>query len=339
MTAARDRRDFLRALLAGVGSLVLGPALAACDVREFARRHGAKLRLSIATGPAGGVYFTYGGGLAKLISSHVANVEATAEVTSASVDNLKFLRDGKADLAFTTADTLDDAYKGAGAFARFGRVPANALAQLYPNLMHLVTLADRGIDGVRGLRGRVVAFGGAGSGTAALAERILRVEGLDAARDVRRQHLGVAPAVEALRDGKIDAFFWGSGVPSGPILDLATSAGSRMRLVENAHVLQRLRERYGAALYDEIVIPRAAYPGQHADVHVVAVANILAVDWSMGEPLAYEITRALHEHRSELVAIHPEAERLTLESACRGSPVPFHPGAIRYYREAGVWRG
>src|SRR5688572_32489869 len=106
-------------------------AVAGCNPREFAREHGGITRLSIATGGTGGVYYPYGGGLAKVIGDNVPGAQATAEVTSASVDNMKFIKDGKADVAFTLADTLDDSYKGVGPFQEFGKVPANALAVLY----------------------------------------------------------------------------------------------------------------------------------------------------------------------------------------------------------------
>src|SRR5215213_11424725 len=130
-----SRRHFLAALA----------ALPACDVREFARAHGGKLRLSIATAPVGGVYYIYGGALARLIGAHIPNVEATAEVTGASADNLRFLRDGRVDLAFVTGDALADARAGRGRFASFGVVPAAAVATLYTQPLHLATFERTGI--------------------------------------------------------------------------------------------------------------------------------------------------------------------------------------------------
>src|SRR5688572_10751066 len=146
-----------------------------------------KTRLSIATGGTGGVFYPYGGGIAKVITEHVPNVEATAEVTAASVDNLKFLKQGTSDLAFTMADTAQDAALGTDAFSDFGTVPARTLAVLYSSYVHLVTLEGNGITGVGDLRGRVVSIGAAGSGTTVLAFRILRAAGLDPERDIRTQ--------------------------------------------------------------------------------------------------------------------------------------------------------
>lgn len=340
----QGRRAFLRRASSLYGAVLapgLAPALASallgCDVREYARSRGAKLRLSIATGPVGGAYYVYGGGLAKILSSHLQNVEATAEVTSASVDNLKFLHDGKADLALVTGPPLHDAYRGEGRFARFGRVPASALAMLYTSPVHIVTLADRAINAFADLRGRVVSTGGPGSGTEDIAFRMLEAAGVHPTTGIRQQALAPGPAADALRDGKLDAFIWTSGVPAAPILDLAVAVGGRMRLVPSAELLPALRQRYGESLFHEFVLPRDAYPGMDADVRTIGVANLLVADASMSEPLAHDITTALFGHRDELVAIHAEAKNLRLESAVVGSPVPFHPGAVRYYREQGAW--
>src|SRR5688500_10300934 len=173
----------------------------------------ARRRLSIATGGTGGVFYPYGGGIAKVITDHVPNVEATAEVTAASVDNLKFLKQGTSDLAFTMADTAQDAVAGRDAFSDFGAVPARTLAALYSSYVHLVTRDDTGSAAVAGLRGRAVSIGAAGSGTTVLALRILEAAGLNPQRALRSQSLGAAQSVDALKDGKIDAFFWNGGLP------------------------------------------------------------------------------------------------------------------------------
>jgi hypothetical protein len=297
----------------------------------------AKTRLSIATGGTGGVYYPYGGGIAKVITEYVPNVEATAEVTAASVDNLKFLRDHKADLAFTTADTLADAINGNDAFEGT-KLPLRALAVLYANYTHVVAAASSPIKTLADLRGKVVSTGSPGSGGEVTAFRVLEAAGIHPSTDIQRQSLGVAQAVDALKDGKIDAFFWSGGVPTAAVLDLAHTPGVTIRMLSNEGVLPALQRSYGASLYFIGNVPKATYPGLEADVPVISVANILAVHESMPEQLAYDITRTLFEHQAELAAIHPEAKNLALSSAIEGSPAPFHPGAIRYYVAQNVWR-
>lgn len=294
---------------------------------------GVTTRLSIATGGTGGVYYPYGGGLAKVISETLPGVEATAEVTAASVDNLKFLRQRQADLAFTLADTLADAVEGRGAFDG-EPVPARALAVLYSNSTHLVTRRESRIAALGDLRGRVLSTGSPGSGTELIALRVLAAAGLDPDRDVTRHRIGASESADALKDGKVEAFFWSGGVPSPAIQDLSHTVGVTIRLVPNAEALPALRARFGA-LYFPLVVPQSAYPGLTGDVPVVGVANVLVVHEAMPLDLAYAITRVLFERRADLAAIHPEAATLSLDTATIGSPAPIHPGAERYYQERG----
>ena len=266
------------------------------------------------------------------------NIEATAEVTSASVDNLKFLHGARTDLALTLASTAHAAFEGTGVFATIGRVPVRTLAMLYTQPMHFVTLAEKGINRVSDLRGKIVASGSPGSGTEEIVLRILEAAGLNADTDLRRERLGPANAAEALRDGKIDAFFWSSGVPTSAVLELATTFGKRLRLLPTDDVLPTMQERFGRLLFFPTPIPAGSYAGLDVDIATVGVATLLVVDESMGDTVVYEITKALFEHRAELATIHPEAAKLLPESASTGSPIPFHPGAIAYYRELGVWR-
>jgi TRAP transporter TAXI family solute receptor len=333
-----DRRAFLRGLAASAGAALAGPTIAACDVREFARKHGGKLRLSFATGPVGGVYYVYGAAIAQLIARHLPNVEATAEVTAASADNLKLIARGRADLALTLGPTLDEAYRGTGAFRAVGRVPARVLGTLYANLMHLVTFDASGIRSLRDLRGRVVSLGPPGSGTEGIALEMLRAVGIDPIAEIRRHGLAPAAAADALKDGKLDAFFWSSGVPQSAVLDVATTPGRRLRLIPNAEVVPTLRRRHGEALYFTADIAAGAYPTIRDPVPTVGAANLLVADAAMSESLAYDILRATFDHRDELLAVHPAARELSLATAVAPAPAPFHPGATRFYRERGVWR-
>jgi TRAP transporter TAXI family solute receptor len=290
--------------------------------------------LSIATGGTGGVYYPYGGALAKVLSEQLPGMRATAEVTAASVDNLKLIRDGGADIAFVLTDTLADAVAGRGAFE--GRaVPAATLAVLYSNHTHVATLAGSGVRSIADLKGRVVSTGSPGSGTEVIARRLLSAAGLDPDADVTRQGLGAAESADALKDGKIDAFFWSGGLPTAAVQDLSHTAGIALRLVPSDELLPALQRSYGP-LYFRLEIPAGTYPGVERPVPVVGVANALVVNASMPETLAYDVTRLLFDRQSDLAAIHPEARNLSLKTAASGSPAPLHPGAARFYRERGV---
>ena len=307
------------------------------DPREYARTHGGTVRLSIATGNTGGVSYPYGGGLARVISQSVPHVDATAEVTNASVDNLKLIQLGKADIAFVLTDTLDDAIHGRGPFAKMP-VSARTLAVLYPNYTQVATVEGKNINRLADLRGHVVSTGSPGSGTEVIAFRVLRAAGLDPDRDIRKQSLSVNASVDALKDGKIDAFFWSGGLPTASLLDLASTIGITAKLIPNDDVLPKLQEQYTPGLYFRLVIPKGSYPGVNEDSGSVGVANALVVENTMSDELAYELTKVLFDRQPDLAAIHPEAKKLNLETAVAASPAPFHPGAIRYYQERGVWK-
>jgi len=322
------------------GALVLfaiGLAAAGFNPREYARRHGGTMRLSVATGNTGGVYYPYGGGLARVISQSVPHVDATAEVTNASVDNLKLIQLGKVDIAFVLTDTLDDAIHGRGPFTK-APVKARTLAVLYPNYTHVATIEGKNIEHLSDLRGHVVSTGSPGSGTEVIAFRLLRAAGLDPDTDIRRQGLSVNASVDALKDGKIDAFFWSGGLPTASLLDLASTIGITAKLIPNDDVLPVLQSIYTPGLYFRLVVPHGTYPGVTSDIGVIGVANALIVEDTMSEELAYELTKVLFDRQADLAAIHPEAKKLKLATAIEGSPAPFHPGAIRYYRERGVWK-
>ena len=322
-------------VLAAAAAIAAGTL--ACGGPDGSGGGGLTVRLSIATGGTGGVYYPYGGGIAKVISDNVDGVEATAEVTAGTVDNLKFIANRSADLAFGLADSIDDAANQRGVFADFGAVPMRGLAVLYDNYNHLVSVTATGIETVADLKDRVVSTGAPGSGTEVSAFRILEAAGVNPQTDITRQSLGAAQSVDAIKDDKIDAFFFSGGLPTGAILDLASTPGRTIKVVPNGGTLATLQDQYGSLVYHNSPIPPSVYPGMEDTVTVVAVSNVLVVHPELDEEIAYELTRVLFDHHEELAAVHPMAAVLTLDSATAGSPIPFHDGAVRYYREQGVW--
>jgi TRAP transporter TAXI family solute receptor len=292
------------------------------------------VRLSIVTGGTGGVYYPMGGGMASILSKYIPYVEATAEVTTASVDNCRLLEGRKADLAFTMADTAWDAYQGRAQFK--GKIPLRAVAVLYPNNMHIVTIEGKGIEKVTDLKGKRVSTGAPGSGTEITALRVIEAYGLDPNKDMSRDKLGVSESAGALKDRKIDAFFWVGGLPTAAVIDLAATPGVKIKLIAHGEIVSKMRERYGP-IYIKWNIPSNTYPGQDAEVPIAVVWNILVCHERMQGDLVYDIVKNLFDHKPELVAVHREARSLSLESQPGGgSPIPFHPGAIRYFTEKGL---
>jgi uncharacterized protein len=292
------------------------------------------VRLSIATGGTGGVYYPLGGALANVLSKSIPGVDASAEVTSASVDNIKLVAAGKADVAFSLSDTASDGFNGTGKFKE--KVPIRSIAVIYANKSQWVTVDGRGIEKMQDLKGKRISTGAPGSGTETIALRILEACGIDPEKDVRREKLSVAESVNAIKDKKIDAFFWSGGVPTAAVTDLAATPGTKIKLLDHADAISNLVKKYGP-LYVKGRIPAKSYPGQDKDVSVADVWNVLVVHEKMDEKLAYEITRTVFEKKAELVAVHQEASNLDLANQYKGgSPIPFHPGAVKYFSEKGL---
>ena len=293
------------------------------------------VRLSIATGGTGGVYYPLGGGMAAVISKYIPNSEATAEVTAGSVDNIKLIHAGKAELALIMADIGYDALKGTERFKATGPIPIRTIGVVYSNYMHFVTTVGTGIKSVPELKGKRLSTGSPGSGTEVKTMRVLESYGIDGEKDLKRDRLGVAESAGALKDRKIDAFTWDGGLSTAAVLDLAATPGIKVKILNNADHLDKLNQKYGP-VYFKLPIPKTAYPGMDADVQVVCVANLLICHEKMDAGLAYNIIKVLLEKQPELVAVHREARNFTLATAAVGSSVPFHPGVIKYFQEKGI---
>jgi uncharacterized protein len=309
-------------------------ALALALTSSSASAQQKSVRLSIATGGTGGVYYPLGGGLANVLTAALPKVEATAEVTSASVDNLKLVGAGKADIAFTLADTAADAFQGTGKFKQ--KVSLRAIAVVYANKSQWVTVEGTGIAKMADLKGRRISTGAPGSGTETIALRMLEGFGINPDKDVTREKLSVAESVNALKDRKIDAFFWSGGVPTAAVTDLGATPGVKIKLLDHADVIPKLVQKYGA-LYVPGVIKAGSYPGQAKDVQVADVWNLLVVNEKMDEALVHDVVKTLFEKKADLAAVHSEAQNLKLDQQyAGGAPIPFHPGAARYFAENGM---
>jgi TRAP transporter TAXI family solute receptor len=294
-----------------------------------------KKRISIGTGGTGGVYYPLGGGLAAALSKYVPGVEATAEVTAGSVANMQLIGAGKSELAFTMADTAWDAYNGLEKF-KDKKVPLRTLAVFYPNRMQVVSIEGKGIEKFADLKGKRVSTGAPASGTEVMALRLIEAHGLDPNKDMTRERLSVAESVNALKDRKIDAFFWVGGVPTPAITDLSATPGIKVKMVDHGEGAEAMRKKFGP-IYVKNRILANAYPGETRETTNVDVWNLLVVPENTDEKLVYEITKTLFEKKDELVKVHKDAAFLDLGNQMTGaSPIPFHPGALRYFREKGL---
>jgi TRAP transporter TAXI family solute receptor len=316
-------RNFLVGLFAACAALAL-PAAAQ-----------EKINLSIATGGTGGVYYPLGGGMANVFSKHIEGMQATAEVTGGSVDNMRLIGTGKAYIALTQADAAKDAVNGEGKF-QGTKIPVRAMMMLYTNLMHAVTVEGTGINSINDLRGKRVSTGSPGSATEVFAFRVLEAAGIDPLKDLTRERLGASESVNAIKDKKIDAFFFVVGLPTSAVTDLASTPGTKIKFIDHANLLPAMVKKHGN-IYIADVIPKTTYPGMAADNQATAVANLLVANANMSDQVVYNIVKTIFEKRPELIAVHKTATDIKLESQKpEASPVPWHPGAVKYFKEKGL---
>jgi hypothetical protein len=291
--------------------------------------------MSIGTGGTGGVYYPLGGAIANVLSKNLPNVQATAEVTGGSVDNLKLIGTGQSELGFAMADAALDAYKGEDKF-KSGKIPLQALLVVYPNRMHVVTIEGTGVNTMADLKGKRVSTGSPGSATEVMAFRVMEAAGLDKDKDMKRERLGVAESVNAIKDGKIDAFFWVGGVPTASVTDLAATPGVKIKLIDHADLVDKMNAKYGK-LYSAGTIKAGTYPGYDKDNKNTEVWNIILTGNKMSDDDAYNIVKTLVEKKADIVAVHKEAESFSLDNQIQErSPIPFHPGALKYFKERGL---
>jgi hypothetical protein len=296
-------------------------------------------QLSIATGTTGGVYYPLGGALANYLTRGIPGVSATAEVTAGSVANFQLLHANRAQIVFGQVDAAVDSLRGAGPF-RGRQVPTRAIAVLYTNRMQVVTVADRNIRTMADLRGRRISTGAPASATELFALRLIAAAGLDINRDFRgRERLSPAESTNAIRDGKIDAYFFVSGVPTSAITDLAATPGTQLVMIDHADLLDPIVREHGPVYFAE-TIPANTYPGQTTPNRQLSVANILAVREDANADLVRQVLTVLWQNREDWARVHAAARDFTLEaqrSAAAG--VPWHPAAEAFWRGAGAALG
>lgn len=273
--------------------------------------------LVLGTGASGGVYLPYGTGLARMLG-------ISARQTAGSVENLKLIRSGEAQLGLTTVDSALDAVQGKGAYVDGGPVPIQTVAVLYPSMLHVVTLQSSPLKTLQDLSGQRVSLGSPGSSSQVAAGRLLRIARIP----VIPSFLSIQDAARALEAGQIDAFFWISGLPCEPIQGL----GKPVRLLDATAHLPELVRLYGP-VYTRSLVPGGTYPGCSQDSPALSINNVLVCSSKLPEETVYDLLKSLFQQLDKVRLLHPEAARLSQSYCSQGSSIDFHPGARRFYAQ------
>ncbi len=313
-------------LKSGLGGLAVGAALAFVPATAQAEEF-----INILTGGTSGVYYPLGVGLSKIYADNIEGARTQVQSTKASVENLNLLQQGKGELALALGDSVKLAWEGdaeAGFPEQLGKL--RGIAAVYPNYIQIVASKDSGITDLAGLNGKSLSVGAPKSGTELNARAIFEAAGMSYDDLGKTEYLPFAESVELIKNRQLDATLQSAGLGVASIKDLATSIDIQMVSVPE-EVVTTLGAPYIAA-----TIPAGTYEGQTEDVQTVAVVNFLVTHEDVSEETAYQMTKLLFENLGELEAAHAAAAQIKLESALEGMPIPLHPGAERYYKEAGL---
>jgi TRAP transporter TAXI family solute receptor len=287
--------------------------------------------ISIGTGGTGGIYYPYGGGVAEIWSKHVKGIKAVAEVTGASVENVKLAHKGETVIGEVMGDVAVAGFNGTGKFN--GKKNAIlSMAIMYPNLLQVVALKSSGITNIDQVKGRNISTGSPGSGTNFMAEAVLKALGIapDTYKDSR---LSFTESANALRDGTIDVGIWSVGPGTSSILDLATTHEISMLGFTPQQADKILAAN---ASYSAVELSGGVYRGIDQPVATIGVWNVMICQASLDTDLVYRLAKALFEHNDYLLKIHPSAAYTTPENAVKYSQIPLHPGTIKYLEEKGI---
>ena len=226
-----------------------------------------------------------------------------------------------------------DALNGVVAYARGGKRDVRVIAVLYDNVLHVV--GNPSLNSVTDMKGKRIGVGSAGSSTEGWADRTLDAAGLNPKTDITRDNLGVAECANALADGKIAGFFWGGGVPTAAIRDLAQNGRTPFKLLDTTKELVVMERKY-PGLYRSSIMPANAYAGQTTPVSGIGVANVMVVDARAPNDLVTLILEGMFNNLTDMHGIHPEARKLSIQSASSKTAAPFHPAAEAFYKARGV---
>jgi TRAP transporter TAXI family solute receptor len=294
--------------------------------------------VTIASGWVVGVYYPLAGAMSRIAyGARDLNIRVTVESSGGSVANAHDIGTGDADFALLQNDIAYYAFNGIGLDLFKGK-PVKGMAgvfTIYPEVVHVVAARASGIRSIRDLRGKRVALGPEGSGTEQNALQILEVYTLKASDLGKAERMDAGDAVDQLKDGRLDAAFFTTGLGSAAIVDAFVTGQAVLVPVAGAEG-EALRAKY--PFYTVEKVAANTYRGQDREVVTPAVRAMLVARRDLPDDLVYRFTRAIFDHLPQFHAAHPAARNLNLPTALSGMPIPLHPGAEKFFRERGVAR-
>lgn len=292
----------------------------------------APVFINILTGGTSGVYYPIGVGLSQIYSDGIPGAKISVQATKASVENLNLLQAGRGELALALGDSVADAKNGvedAGFKAPLTKL--RAIAGAYPNYIQIVANKESGIKTLADLKGKTISVGAPKSGTELNARAIFKAAGLTYEDMSKVQYLPFAESVELIKNRQLDATLQSSGLGMAAIRDLSSTMP-----LNYVSIPPDVVSKIGNAAYQPAQIPANTYDGQPVSVPTVAITNILVTREDISDDVAYQMTKLMFENLTRLGNSHSAAKDIKLQNAAKNLPIPLHPGAERYYKEAGA---
>ena len=287
--------------------------------------------INVLTGGTSGVYYPLGVALSEIYGQGIEGARTQVQATKASVENLNLLQAGRGEIGFSLGDSVQEAWNGnteAGFPGKLDKL--RGLAAIYPNYIQVVASRDSGVKTLADLKGKSLSVGAPASGTELNARAIFEAAGMSYSDLGKTEYLPFAESVELIKNRQLDATLQSAGLGVASIRDLATSMPINVVAIPAAEVA-----KIGAP-YMSVTIPAGTYEGQAEDVETAAVGNFLITHEGVPEETVYQMTKLLFENLPKLTAAHAAAKAIDPKKALEGMPVPLHPGAERYYKEAGL---
>jgi uncharacterized protein len=299
----------------------------------FAVAQAADVKLVLATGGTAGTYYPLGGAMGKIWNSKIPGMNVTAQTSGASAENVRLINKKEVELALVQSDILDFAFTAKEAFKEPLKA-MSAIAVLYPEVIQVVVRADSPAKSFADLKGMKIGVGAPGSGTEANFRQLLDVYGLSK-DDVKGQFLSFSESADGFKDKHIDAFIVTAGIPNAGIMDVGTQHAIRLLNI-SPEIMAKLTQKY--PFLSPVKVPGNTYKGLADEVHTVAVNAVLIASNELKEDVVYNLTKSLFDNLADLGAAHAKGKELSLETAVKGAGIPFHPGAVKYYKEKGVMK-
>jgi len=293
----------------------------------------AKKRIVIGTAGVEGAWYILGGAWGQMMTNYVPNMEGTAEPSGASLENIRKLGTGEMNLGFSLSDTAYEAWKGIETYEGKAFPKLRGFLSSFPSILHIVTTENSGINSLKDIKGKRVAVGPAGSSTALISEKLFSLYGITF-DDIKPLYLSFNEILTGLQDDSVDIGLWMTVTPNGAMLSFATEHNAKLIPIDD-DTNKKLSEKYPA--HYKAVIPGGLYPGIEDEVNSTAIMGVVyGTSEGFTETEAYELTKAIWDHRDEWVNAHSIAKGITLETAIEGQSLPLHVGAYKYYKEKGL---